>query len=141
MVMAPTTVPRLPLSSVQRVRERLGPEAYGLDEGVLDAIVGEQQAVVEGVARRRFAPDDEGYLLACSATTNLAAAMALVRLRAEVTGTAEFRLGKLDVSKRTQLQAWARCIAELRLTANEALRILERDARGRRFFLINGDEP
>jgi hypothetical protein len=126
------------LTTAQQVRDRLGSDAGALGQEVLDAIIAEQQALVEGVARRRFTPADDGYALARAATTNLAAAMAMVRLRAEVTGSAEFRLGKLDVGKRTQLQAWARCIEELRLTAQEALRILERDARARRFTTING---
>lgn len=126
------------LSTPQRIRDRLAPDGAALSDPLLEDLITEQQALVEARARRAYAPGDAGYDLACSATTNLAAAMALVRARSDLAGSADFRLGKLDVSKRTQLQAWTKLIEHLRFTAGEALSILERDARARRFTFING---
>lgn len=128
----------VPLTTPQRVRDRLGVAPPDLDDPVLEGLIAEQQAYVEASVGVVVELGDPRFALAGSATTDLAATMALVRLTLALSAGADYRLGKLDVRKRHQLQAWLQLIPELRASAERALEVLRHDARARRFLVING---
>lgn len=126
------------LTTVQRVRDRMGFTTADLTDGIIGDFIGDQQAFVEGTLGRTFAEGDEGFELARSIVTDLAAMMALVRLTGGTTSGLEYTIGKLDVNKRGQLENRLRVIFELKVRAREGLSVLQRDARKHRFHLING---
>lgn len=127
------------LTTPQRVRDRVGLGVEDLDDAVLEGFIADQQAAVEAAARRTFAPGDEGFELARSVVTDLAAAMALVRLAGGTSGP-DYRIGKLDVRRQGQLEGRQRAIEELKEHAAEGLELLKRQARARGFVLINSGE-
>jgi hypothetical protein len=128
-----------PLTTPQRVRDRMGFTTADLTDPILEQFIGDQQAFVEGTVRRAFAAGDAGYELARSVVTDLAAMMALVRLTGGTTSGLDYKIGKLDVNKQGQLENRLRVIFELKVRAREGLSVLQRDTRRYRFTVINGN--
>lgn len=126
------------LTSAARVRDRMGFTTADLTDAILEDFIRDQQAFVETSVRRTFKEGDEGFELARSVVTDLAAMMALVRLTGGTTSGLDYKIGKLDVSKQGQLENRLRVIFELKVRAREGLSVLQREGRRYRFVLING---
>ena len=126
------------ITTVQRVRDRMGFTTADLTDGILADFIGDQQAFVESTLGRTFADGDDGFELARSVVTDLAAMMALVRLTGGTTSGLDYKIGKLDVAKKGQLENRLRVIFELKVRAREGLSVLQRDSRKHSFVLING---
>jgi len=128
----------VPLTTPQRVRDRMGFTTADLTDPILAEFIADQQAFVETSAKRTFREGDAGFDLARSVVTDLAAMMALVRLTGGTTSGLDYRIGKLDVNKQGQLENRLRVIFEMKVRAREGLSVLQRDTRRYRFTLING---
>lgn len=126
------------LTTAARVRDRMGFTTADLTDAILEDFIRDQQAFVETTVKRTFAAGEEGFELARSVVTDLAAMMALVRLTGGTTSGLDYKIGKLDVNKQGQLENRLRVIFELKVRAREGLSVLQRDTRRYRFVLING---
>ncbi len=108
-----------------------------LTDEILEDFIGDQQAFVEDTLDKTFTGGDDGYELARSVVTDLAAMMALVRLTGGTTSGLDYKIGKLDVDKQGQLENRLRVIFELKVRAREGMAVLERMGRRHRVYRIN----
>ncbi len=126
------------ITTVDRVRNRMGFTTSDLTDPILEEFIADQQAFLEDQLDKTFEEGDDGFELARSVVTDLSAMMALVRLTGGTTSGLDYSIGKLDVEKGGQLENRLRVIFELKVRAREGLAILQRDARKHKMFLING---
>ncbi|MCA1813939.1 MAG: hypothetical protein LC624_08305 [Halobacteriales archaeon] len=128
-----------PLSTPQRVRDRIGVTEEEVNDAVLDGFIADQQAYLEVALRRTFAEDEPGYELARRVVTDLAAALALGRLTGGAAAGTEYRVGKLSVSKRAELAHRRALMEALRGQAGAGLDALRQLTRRRGFSFVGPD--
>jgi hypothetical protein len=122
------------------VRARIGLAEDEVPEEVLDEFIADQQAYLELATRRTYAEGDPGFRVARCVVRDLVAVLALVRLTQQATTSPEYKLGKLDVTKKNQLARRLQLIEELKDEAARGLEVLARSGQRRRFVLINGPD-
>jgi len=97
-----------------------------LTDARIEEFIGDQQAFVEQRIGHEFTSEsDDGYDLARSVVTDLAAMTALVRMSGGTTSGLDYSIGKLDVEKAGQFENRLRVIFELKVRAREGLSVLE----------------
>jgi hypothetical protein len=128
------------IATPRLVRNRCGLTESDVSDEVLEEFINDQQAFVELALGRPLRPDDRSFSLARSVVTDLAAIMALVRATTGSAAGPDYRIGKLDVNRRSQLDARLRAIETLTSRAQAGLATLRRSGARYKVTRIHADE-
>lgn len=109
-----------------------------LTDQILQDFITDAQAFVKGRTKRTYAEGDDHYELARGVVTDLAVMYALVRLTGDTTSGLDYKIGRLSVEKKGQLENRLRVIFELKIRAREDLAVLEQETWRYRMHVING---
>jgi len=115
------------LTTPDRVRRRLGYSDPTLTEQALIEYIEDAESYIQRVTRTLWEPGMDGYTLAVSICTDLAAVYAVIRPAGGLAEGLDYTIDEFTVKKSKQLESRMRTAAQFRQNAKEGLDALAQE--------------